>query len=200
MQNRLSKNLSLFILALAFLAFVYGTYKAIVIVSKTQVGTRDGVYTSYVSRSVEIQKRAEALTQGCESRLCKVQSLLDFVSAIPYATQTFQRKKPLQTIADNFGDCDDKSNLLISLLHSLGIEGYFVLVPKHIFVIVPLDDVRLEKREGLWVNGKKYYILEGTAKGSSVGFPLHYSLKEIDAIVEPFSNKKIVFTRLQFKP
>ena len=199
MQNRLSKNLSLFILAFAFAAFVYGTYKAIDIVNKTQVSTSEGIYSSYVSRSEAMAQKAEQLSLGCESKLCKVQVLLDFVSDIPYVTQTFQRKKPLQTIADNFGDCDDKSNLLISLLHGLGIEAYFVLVPKHIFVIVPLDDVRLKPTKGLWVNGKKYYILESTAKGSSVGFPLHYNVKEIDAIVEPFANKKLEINSLKFK-
>ena len=199
MQNTFSKNLSLFILALAFVAFVYGTYKAISILSKTQVSTHEGTYSSYVSRSEAIAQKAEQLGWGCESRLCTVQMLLDFVSDIPYSTQTFQRKKPLQTIADNFGDCDDKSNLLISLLHSLDIEAYFVLVPKHIFVIVPLDDVRLDDTEGLWVNGRKYYVLESTAKGSSVGFLMDYDVKEIDIIVEPFENEKLEINSLEFK-
>jgi len=186
-------------MTIAFVAFVYGTYKAIQKVEKTQIGTSDGIYTSYVSTSKEIEQKAYALTKHCDSRLCKVQALLDFASNIPYSTHTFQQKSPQKTIQENFGDCDDKSNLLISMLHALGIEAYFVLVPKHIFVIVPLEDKRLSHIKGLWINSRKYYILESTAKDSEIGFPLHYRLDEISVVIEPFSNKKMNIETLEYK-
>jgi len=85
------------------------------------------------------------------------------------------------------------------MLHALNIEAYFVLVPQHIFVIVKLKDSRLAKRRGLWVNEEKYYILESTAKNSKVGYPLRYRLNQIDAIVNPFKNKKIDIDKLEFK-
>jgi len=85
------------------------------------------------------------------------------------------------------------------MLHALGKEAYFVLVPKHIFVITAIDDVHLAKRKGLWINGKKYYILESTAKNSRVGFPLHYVLDKIDVIVEPFTNEKIEINTLEYR-
>jgi len=200
MQSTLSKNLSLFILILAFVAFVYGTYRAIEVVNKTQMATSEGTYTSYVSTSKEIEKKAKELTQMCSTKVCKVQSLVNYVTRIPYRTQTFQRKKPLQTMSQNFGDCDDKSNLLISLLHAQNIEAYFVLVPKHIFVIVPLEERKLQQTKGLWIAGRKYYILESTAKNSAIGFPLRYKTEEIDVIIEPFSNKKMELKALIYKP
>ena len=186
-------------MGIAFVLFIYGTYKAIQIVDKTQVGTKDGTYTSYVTTSKEIELKAQNLTTQCESKLCSIQALLDSVSHIPYHTQTFQRKSPQKTIQDNFGDCDDKSNLLISMLHSLGIEAYFVLVPKHIFVIVPLEDENVSHKKGLWINARKYYILESTAKDSKVGFSLGYDLEDIEAIIEPFSNEKIEILNLEYK-
>jgi hypothetical protein len=125
-----------------------------------------------------------------------VQSILDYVTHIPYKINHFRANSPQRTIQNNFGDCDDKSNLLISMLHSLGKEAYFVLVPKHIFVITPIQDKRLEKKKGLVINAKKYFILESTAKGSRVGFPLKYRLDEISAIVEPFSNEKVHYKTL----
>jgi hypothetical protein len=85
------------------------------------------------------------------------------------------------------------------MLHTLGIEAYFVLVPKHIFVIVALEDSYLAKRKGLWINGKKYFILESTAKDSFVAYPLQYDLDEIVVIVEPFSNQKIEIKSLEYK-
>ena len=198
-SNETSKHFSLLIMAIAFLALVYATVKAIEISNKTQISTSDGVYTSYISTSEAIQEKAHTLTQECTDRLCTVQKLLDFASNIPYVTNRFQQKSPQKTIQENFGDCDDKSNLLISMLHAVGIEAYFVLVPKHIFVIVPLSDRRLDHRKGIWINGKRYYILESTAKGSKIGFPLKYSLDEIDVIIEPFSNKKIDIQSLKYK-
>jgi hypothetical protein len=199
MTSESKKKLSFLIMTIAFVAFVYGTIKALEIVDRTQVGTSNGIYTSYVTTSEEIQVKAFDLTQSCSNELCKVQTLLDFVSHIPYHTTTFQRYSAQKTIQQNFGDCDDKSNLLISMLHALGKEAYFVLVPKHIFIITSMDDQRLEKKKGLWVNGEKYFILESTAKGSKVGFPLHYRLEDIDVIVEPFSNEKIFIEKLEWK-
>ena len=199
MTSENAKQISLVIIVIAFITFVYGTIKVIDIVDKTQVGTSEGTYTSYVTTSDEISTKAYAITSHCKSELCKIQNLLDFATNIPYKTSTFQQKSPQKTIQENFGDCDDKSNLLISMLHALEIEAYFVLVPKHIFVIVPLDDSRLSRRKGLWVNGKKYYIMESTAKNSEVGYPLQYKLNEIDVIIEPFSNEKVIIKTLDYK-
>jgi hypothetical protein len=199
MKSESKKNLSLLIIAIFFIAFIYGTIKAMGIVDKTHVGTSNGIYRSYVTTSQEIQDKALALTQNCSNELCEVQTLLDFVTNIPYQTNTFQQYSAQKTIQQNFGDCDDKSNLLISMLHALEKEAYFVLVPKHIFIITPIEDKVLDQRKGLWVNGKKYYILESTAKDSKVGFPLHYKLDDIDVIVEPFSNEKLSIEKLEWK-
>jgi len=198
-SSETSKKFSLFMLVIAFIAFIYMTVKVIGIVDKTQVGTSAGIYTSYISSDEEIKEKSKELTQKCSSELCKVQKLLDFVTHIPYKTNIFQQNSVQKTIQENFGDCDDKSNLLISMLHALGIEAYFVLVPKHIFVIVPLEENTLSHRKGIWVNGKKYYILESTAKDSRVGYPLKYELNEIDVIIEPFSNEKVDIKVLTYK-
>lgn len=186
-------------MAIAFVAFIYGTLKALDIVDRTQVGTSEGIYTSYVTTSEEIQDKAQALTRDCHNELCEVQALLDFSSNIPYHTKTFQQYSPQKTIQQNYGDCDDKSNLLISMLYALDKEAYFVLVPKHIFVITSIDDSTLAQTKGLWINGKKYYILESTAKKSKVGFPLQYRLDEIDVLVEPFTNEKIEIDKLEYR-
>jgi hypothetical protein len=199
MKNESKKNLSLLIIVISFVAFIYGTIKAMGIVDKTHVGTSNGIYRSYVTTSEEIQNKAFALTAHCSDSLCEVQSILDFVTDIPYQTNTFQQYSAQKTIQQNFGDCDDKSNLLISMLHALGVEAYFVLVPKHIFIITSIENKRLDETKGLWVNGKKYYILESTAKGSKIGFPLQYELKEIDVVIEPFTNEKIPLKTLEWK-
>jgi hypothetical protein len=193
------KQLSSVLLFIALMAFLYYTIKAAQIVSNTHTGTSSGTYVSYVSTSQEIQDLAQTLTKECESTLCKAQKLLDYSSNIPYKTHTFQRNLPQVTIEQNYGDCDDKSNLLISMLHAVEMEAYFVLVPKHIFVMVPLNESSVSHKKGLWINGRKYYILESTSKGSKVGYPLKYDLDEIDVILEPFMNKKLEIKTIEYK-
>ncbi|WP_373033540.1 transglutaminase family protein [Sulfurovum sp.] len=199
MRSASKRNLSLLIIVIFFIAFVYATIKAMGIVDKTHVGTSNGTYRSYVTTSKEIHDKAFALTQHCTDALCQVQTLLDFATNIPYKTKIFQQYSAQETIQQNFGDCDDKSNLLISMLHALGKEAYFVLVPKHIFIIISIDDKRLSAKKGLWINGKKYYILESTAKNSKVGFSLKHKLDDIDVVVEPFSNEKLSIEKLEWK-
>lgn len=199
MKSESKRNLSLLIIAISFVALIYATVKALDISSRTQVGTKNGIYTSYVTTSKEIENKAKQLTRNCKSEFCKVQTLLDFASNIPYQSKTFQKYSAQKTIQQNFGDCDDKSNLLISMLHALNIEAYFVLVPKHIFVIVPSTDKRLRYKRGLWVNDRKFFILESTAKNSEIGFPLKYKLSDIDVIIEPFSNIKMPIKSLEYK-
>lgn len=198
MKHETSKHISLFIIALFFLGFVYLTAKAIQISNKTQIGVDDGVYTNTVRSADEIDQKALELTKACQTELCQVQSLLDYVTYIPYKVNHFRAKSPQKTIQKNFGDCDDKSNLLISMLHALKIEAYFVLVPNHIFVIAKINERRLADVKGLYLDDEKYFILESTAEGSSVGYPLRYRFEEIAAIVEPFSNEKRHYDRLTF--
>lgn len=199
MKHKTTKNFSLLIIVISLIAFIYISVKAFGIVQKTQISTSDGIYTNRVTTSEEIKAKAFELTKKCQSELCEVQSVLDYVTYIPYKINHFQAHSPQRTIKLGFGDCDDKSNLLISMLHALGKEAYFVLVPKHIFVIAPIEDERLGEIKGLWIDGKKYFILESTAKGTAVGYPLHYRLDEINVIVDPFSNEKLSFKQIEWR-
>ena len=200
MPSKLSQTLSKVVLAGLALYFLYLFSQAINVVNRRHISTDDGVYINSTSSDPYIQDLAHSLTKNCQNDYCRVQRVLDYITYIPYKINNFQAHSPQQTIQDNFGDCDDKSNLLISLLHELKIESYFVLVPEHIFVIVALDEVHLNHFiKGLYVNHHKYYILESTAKGSNIGFPLHYKLDEIKAIIEPFENRKIDIQNLEWK-
>ncbi len=198
-QDIRSKNFSLLIIGISFIAFVYIVAKAAVIVDKRQIGTGEGIYTNCVTTSPYINQKAMELTSGCKNELCEVQRLLDYVTTIPYKINDFNAHKPELTIENNYGDCDDKSNLLISLLHGVGKEAYFVLVPEHIFVIISIDDEQLSYKKGIWIDGKKYYILESTAKGSEVGYPLTYKLSDIEMIFDPYLNKRLTYKKLAYR-
>jgi hypothetical protein len=190
-KSKTLKNISLATIIALTLIFIYILVKAIIAVDKRNIGTSSGIYTNRVTTDKKIYSIAQNLTKNCSSDICKVQRVLNFVTHIPYKINTFYANSPLKTIEQNYGDCDDKSNLLISLLNSLNYESYLLLLPKHIVVITHLKDKRLSNKKGLWLNGKKYYILESTAKNSPIGYPLKYKIDEIDSIINPFNNRKV---------
>ena len=197
MSSKLSHTLSKVVLGCLALYFIYLISNVISIVNRRYINTSDGTYINNTRENQELFQLTKRLTKHCNTKECQVQSILYYVTNIPYRINNFTAHSPQQTIQKNFGDCDDKSNLLISLLHELNIESYFVLVPKHIFVIVALPQIKHKK--ALYVNNRPFYILESTAKNSPIGFPLHYSLDDIKAIIEPFENRKIDIKTIEYK-
>ena len=197
-KNRFLKYFS-FLLSALFVAYViYIIISSFFIVKNQFIDIGDATYVNQVRSDDYTIKLADFLTKNCKGdKTCEVQSMLDFVTAIPYKINESIARSSKQVVEQNFGDCDDKSNLLISMLKVRGYEAYFVLVPKHIFVIVNLENQANKK--ALYVNDKKFYILESTAKDSKIGFPLKHTLEEIEAIIDPFVNKKLLVKTLNYR-
>ena len=197
-NHRFLKYLS-FLLSILFIIYVfYIVVTSFFIVKNQFIDIGDETYVNQVRSDEYTKNLASHITQNCANdKTCEVQSMLDFVTAIPYKINDSVARNSKQVVSQNFGDCDDKSNLLISLLKIKGYEAYFVLVPEHIFVIVNMQNQGNKK--ALYVNDKRFYILESTANGSKIGFPLRYKLEEIKAIIDPFSNKKLVINKLEYK-
>ena len=197
-NNRFLKYLSFLFSTLFIIYVIYMVITSFFIVKNQFIDIGDETYVNQVRSDEYTKKLALHLTQNCANdKTCEVQAMLDFVTAIPYKINESVARSSKQVVTQNFGDCDDKSNLLISLLKSKGYEAYFVLVPEHIFVIVSLP-IKLNTN-ALYVNDKRFYILESTAKGSKIGFHLRYKIDEIKAIIDPFANKKLVVKNLEYR-
>jgi len=173
-------------------------YQSFFIVKNQFIDIAGSTYINQVREDEYTKNLAKSLTKGCQTRVCEVQSILGLVTEIPYKINESVARSSKTVVDQNFGDCDDKSNLLISLLKAKGYEAYFVLVPKHIFVVVNLGLI-LPNKKALYINGRPFYKLESTAKGSEIGFPLRYKFDEIDAFVDPFKNKELVVDTLEYK-
>ena len=169
------------------LPFIYIMYESLDVASKKIKLPDRQEYTSYFT-SVEITPEIKNLAL----KLGSVKASLDYVTNIPYKVHNFRAREPIETIKRNYGDCDDKSNLLSSLLTALEYENYIVLVPKHAFVIVNLKQ-NLPDKKALHFNGKSYYVLESTAENSDIGYELKYTRQQIEAIINPLE-KEIVQT------
>ena len=197
-ENRFLKYLS-FLISFVFITYViYIIISSFFIVKNQFIDIDDATYVNQVRTDDYTIKLADYLTKDCnKNKVCEVQAMLDFTTAIPYKINESIARSAKQVVEQNFGDCDDKSNLLISMLKVRGYEAYFVLVPEHIFVIVDLE--KLPNKKALYVNDKRFYVLESTATNSKIGFPLKYKLEQIEAIVDPFVNKKLVIEKLEYK-
>lgn len=197
-KNRFVYYISILVSILSVVFFIVIIYKSFFIVKNQFIDIGGLTYVNQVQTDKYIKNLANSLTKGCQRKVCEVQSMLDLVTNIPYRVNTSVARSGQNVIKQNFGDCDDKSNLLISLLHAKGYEAYFVIVPKHIFVIVNLGFI-LPDKKALYVNGQAFYKLESTAKNSQIGFPLKYRFDEIKAIIDPFKNKKLVVESLEYR-
>jgi len=197
MSSKLSLTLSKVVLGGVALYFLYILSQVIDVANRRYTGTDEGTYVNNTRSTPQLKALSLKLTADCSTDECRVQNILDYVTNIPYVVNNYKAHLPSETIERNFGDCDDKSNLLISLLHQLNIESYFVLVPNHIFVISHLDNI--SNKKAIYLNGRAYYILESTAKDSKIGFPLTYSLDEINAIFEPFENRKLDIDGMEYR-
>ena len=198
-ENRFLKYFS-FLLSTLFIVYViYLIISSFFIVKNQFIDIGDSTYVNQVRNDEYTQKLANFLTKSCnKDKVCEVQSILDFVTKIPYKINESIARSAKQVVEQNYGDCDDKSNLLISLLKVSGFQDvYFVLVPEHIFVIINLD--KNLNTKALYTNDEKFYILESTATNSKIGFPLKYKLDEINAIIDPFVNKKLVVNKLEYR-
>ncbi|NQY20840.1 MAG: hypothetical protein HRT40_05950 [Campylobacteraceae bacterium] len=189
-----------FLISFLFLAYLfYLIISSFFIVKNQFTDIGDSTYVNQIRLDDYTKRLSSFLIKDCKNNeLCEVQTLLDFVTKIPYKINKNIAKSSKQVIKQNYGDCDDKSNLLISMLKLRAYEVYFVLVPKHIFVIVNLKK-KIANKKALYVNGKKFYILESTAKNSKIAFPLRYKLNEIEAILDPFKNEILDINNIEYK-
>jgi len=115
-HSKSAQTFAKIVLGIAALYFLYVFSKAVMIINRRHISTDDGIYINSISDSPYIEKLAYELTQHCNTNLCRVQTILNYITNIPYKINNFQAHSPQKTIQMNFGDCDDKSNLLISLL------------------------------------------------------------------------------------
>lgn len=183
-------------------------YSNVIVASRDVLVSQENNFNTFYNISAEVTPEIKSIADRLKhdsinenDDVYVVQNLLDYVTNIPYKEHNFMARKPLETVKKNYGDCDDKSNLISSLLNSLGYENYIVLVPKHAFVIVNINrdlDNQLRDKKSFHINNKNFYILETTAKDSKIGFDFEYNLVDIEAIVDPLNKETLDISNLKY--
>ncbi|MGD0857271.1 MAG: transglutaminase-like domain-containing protein [Dehalococcoidia bacterium] len=75
-------------------------------------------------RSPGIQRKAKELAAGCRNRQQKFESIFRFVKEMPYGLEDWDLKAS-ETLKKGWGMCSGKTNLLVALLHSVGIPARY---------------------------------------------------------------------------
>ena len=106
---------------------------------------------------------------------------------------------PLETMAEQNGDCEDTSYLAAAIITAMGIDSVLVELPNHMAVAVAFSD----NPSGYYYplsNGRNYYYFETTGEGFSMGdLPSEY--RNVSAsIVEIPSNKAVTVSPQYIKP
>ncbi|MDR3668076.1 MAG: DUF3857 and transglutaminase domain-containing protein [Ignavibacteriaceae bacterium] len=140
--------------------------------------------------SSEIKDLAQKLTGDIENKTEKVRKLYDYVKNLRYVSislgvGSIQPSEPADILKRQYGDCKDKSILLISLLKAAGIESQPVLV-------LTSDEGTLDPYFPSWnfnhmivkatVSSKESYWLDATAKYTPFG-KLPWPCQDINVLV-----------------
>ncbi|SDU12814.1 protein of unknown function [Verrucomicrobium sp. GAS474] len=80
-----------------------------------------------------VRKKAKELAASAPDRAGRIKAAYSFVSALRYVAveigvQGFRPRTPATVLANRYGDCKDKANLLSALLTCMDIEAYPALV------------------------------------------------------------------------
>jgi len=92
-----------------------------------------GYFEPQLKVDSEIEALAVKLTSGTDDKIEKIKRLYDYVKEIRYVSislgnGTIKPSQPASILKRQYGDCKDKSILLIALLKAVGIESKPVLV------------------------------------------------------------------------
>ncbi len=82
-----------------------------------------------------IKEKVEELIKGLATNKEKTEAIFDYVKreiryvSIDMGSSGYEPAPAREVFANKYGDCKDKSTLLISMLKSAGIPAYYVLIP-----------------------------------------------------------------------
>jgi len=84
-----------------------------------------------------IRRKVQELTKGLKDRRSKIRALFDFVKlkiryvSVDLGEPGYEPTPAREVLENKYGDCKDKSTLLISMLAAAGIKAYYVFIPTH---------------------------------------------------------------------
>jgi hypothetical protein len=153
----------------------------------------EGFYTDILKKIRHI-KTAEGFSD--EEYL---EFMITFVQQIPYDSEAYEPRFPVEVIYDMKGDCDEKSMLLIGMLSREGYDTALIIFPEYrhatagIRIIISGDtSFRQFKSEDL----RKYVFIESTGLSYIGQYPEYY--EDAYAVVIPIGDGNKTFEKYNY--
>lgn len=119
----------------------------------------------------QVREVAAAFTAMGEAegytRAEQIENVIAFVQSLAYTSDqetigsAEYPRYPLETLADDGGDCEDAAILIASILHEMGVQTALLKLPEHIAVGISGDD--LFTGTHFLHNSTRYFYLETTS-------------------------------------
>ncbi|MDD3596742.1 transglutaminase domain-containing protein [Sulfuricurvum sp.] len=124
-----------------------------------------------IKESKEILPITKALDMDCQNDFCKIQKYYDYVKRIPYEKGTIgQDKNAIEVVQEWKGDCDERSDLLASMMLANGYKIILLYTKDHTLTALNIPNYDSnENRAYIQYQGKKYYVAETTNPNGQIG-------------------------------
>jgi len=94
----------------------------------------DGLTGERIASTAPIKQETSSVTGTQANTLAKMQAIAEYIQnqiryiAIELGIGGWQPHSAAEVFAHQYGDCKDKATLTISMLHAIGVDGYYVII------------------------------------------------------------------------
>ncbi|MEW5832898.1 MAG: transglutaminase domain-containing protein [Campylobacterota bacterium] len=196
-----TKNLFLSIITVFATVFIYRNYisdEEYTVPKHISVGK--GFATNFINVSDAVKEKTNSITMQCEKNDCKAKAIHDYVKKINYTYQNEINKRPTEVIKYG-GDCDEKSQLMASMLKAINVKSVLIYTNDHAFIAVEMENEKnlMKPYAKLEIEGKNYYYAETTDKNAYIGAFNNIDPKDFIAIYDVENEYKIKIEKAKFR-
>lgn len=124
-----------------------------------------------IKESKDILPITKALDMNCQNDFCKITKYYDYVKQIPYEKGIEGKDKNAVDVMQQWkGDCDERSDLLASMMLANGYKVILLYTKGHTLTALNIPNYESnENRSYVMYQGRKYYIAETTDTNGQLG-------------------------------
>lgn len=124
-----------------------------------------------IKDSKDILPITKALDMDCQDDFCKIQKYYDYVKRIPYEKGTQGKdKNAIEVMEEWKGDCDERSDLLASMMLANGYKAILLYTKDHALTALNIPNYESnDNRAYIQYQERKYYIAETTNQSGQIG-------------------------------
>jgi len=148
----------------------------------------------------EIKMIRTALEENCRDDQCRIESYFNYIKKMPYEKGEHNKdKNSIDVLIAGKGDCDERSDLLASMMLQRNYKCILIYTNDHTFAGVNIPNYKSDKRKThIEYNHKKYYYAETTDENATIGGFNRIGKKEIRYAYNTNEKKEIPLNQITF--